>query len=208
MSDKLNIHEIFQSFQGEGPYTGRKAIFIRLGKCNLTCEFCDTDNNTYSLMSISEILKKIKEVSNTIPKINFIVITGGEPLLQPIELLCEKLLTYGYEVQIETNGTRFKNLDNKIQIICSPKNVNGKFLINKKMLERADALKFVVSKTYPNYKNIPKFVEIKNKNQIYIQPMDEGCKEKNQNNLLYAIDICKKEDYKISLQLHKLVGVR
>ena len=159
-------------------------------------------------MSINEILVQVTKLANNIPKINFIVITGGEPLLQPIEPLCKKLLDYGYEFQIETNGTFFRNLDNKIKIICSPKNVNGKILINRRMFARANALKFIVSENYLGYQDIPKFVRDKNNTQIYIQPMDENCKERNKRNLIYAIDICKRRGYKISLQLHKLVGVR
>jgi len=204
----FNIHEIFRSFQGEGPYTGRKAVFIRLGKCNLTCSFCDTDNTIYTKMSVHEILKQVTELANKESKINFIVITGGEPLMQPIELLCKELLACNYEIQIETNGTFFRTLDDKIKIICSPKNVNGKFLVNKKMLDRADVLKFVVSKTYPGYQCLPELVQNKPKTNIYVQPMDESCKAKNAANLTYAIDMCVKEGYKISIQTHKLVGAR
>ena len=198
---KFNVTEIFRSFQGEGPYTG-------LSNCNLSCKFCDTDHNTNRTMSISEIIKEVTDLSVTDPKINFIVLTGGEPLLQPIERLCKELLIHKYKIQIETNGTLFRKLDKEIKIVCSPKNVNGKFLINKQMLARTDALKFIVSKTYSGYQFVPNLGQTKYKTPVYVQPMDEGCEEKNKTNLKYAIDMCMKERYKISLQIHKLVGAR
>ena len=205
---KFNVTEIFRSFQGEGPYTGENAIFIRLSKCNLTCNFCDTNHITQKTMSIDEIVNEVNTLASVTPKINFIVLTGGEPLLQPVEHLCEELLAHKYKIQIETNGTVFRKLDDKIKIVCSPKNVNGKFLINEQILARTDALKFILSKTFPDYQSVPDLGQQKYKIPIYVQPMDERCEEKNKNNLKYVIDICMKEKYKISLQMHKLVGAK
>ena len=128
--------------------------------------------------------------------------------MQPVEHLCEELLVHKYKIQIETNGTVFRELDDKIKIVCSPKNVNGKFLINEQILARTDALKFILSKTFPDYQTVPDLGQQKYKIPIYVQPMDESCKEKNKNNLKYVIDICMKEKYKISLQMHKLVGAK
>jgi 7-carboxy-7-deazaguanine synthase len=208
LNKTLNVNEIFRSFQGEGPFTGENAIFIRLSKCNLSCKFCDTEYEAATKMSIAQIIQEVTNLSSSDPKVNFAVITGGEPLMQPLEPLCEALLACDYKIQIETNGTFFRNLEDRIQIVCSPKNVNGKFLFNEKMLARANALKFVVSKSYPGYQSVPDLGQDKNKTDIYIQPMDEGCKEKNQENLKHALDICLKSAYKISIQTHKLVGAR
>ena len=204
----FNINEIFRSFQGEGPFTGENAIFIRLSKCNLSCKFCDTEYEAAIKMSIAQIIQEVKNLSSAAPKVRLAIITGGEPLMQPIEPLCKALLDCDYKIQIETNGTFFRDLDAGILVVCSPKNLNGKFLFNQKMLARADALKFIVSKAYPGYQSVPDLGQDKNKTDIYVQPMDEGCKEKNQENLKHALDICLREGYKISLQTHKLVGAR
>ncbi len=98
----LKITEIFQSVQGEGPHTGKIAIFIRLGMCNYRCSWCDT---TYSFenfkdMSEDEILSKISKYSS-----RYVIITGGEPFLQDLTELLQKLKAAGYFVSCETNGS-------------------------------------------------------------------------------------------------------
>lgn len=97
---QFNIVEIFQSLQGEGYNTGMDAIFIRFGKCNLACPWCDTDYLSYSTLSLSEILKQVEALSAT-----NIIITGGEPSVVPeIDLLLKQLKQRGYFLTIETNG--------------------------------------------------------------------------------------------------------
>ena len=159
-------------------------------------------------MSIDEILTEVNSLALVDPNTDFIVLTGGEPFLQPIEYLCNELLMHKYEIQIETNGTLFRKLNDKIKIICSPKNVNGKFLINEQILPHIFALKFLISKTHPGYQTVPDIGQHKYKIPVYIQPMDEGSEEKNKANLKCVIDICMREKYKISLQMHKLVGAK
>jgi len=116
---KLSVQNIFATFQGEGPYTGWPAIFIRLGGCNLACEFCDTEFESFQEMSLENILADVNKLSKN-KKHPLIVITGGEPLRQPIEKLCDELLNLKYKVQIETNGTLYKKLDKRVDVVCSP----------------------------------------------------------------------------------------
>lgn len=84
----FNIVEIFESLQGEGFNTGMPSIFVRFGKCNLDCPWCDTPYNDFKRWSASQILEKVR----SFPSRN-IIITGGEPTIVPkIEYLLEQLI--------------------------------------------------------------------------------------------------------------------
>ena len=100
----MKVSEIFYSIEGEGTEIGRPEIFIRLAKCNLRCEWCDTKYswNNGEEMSIREIINEV-----TKHPCKSISITGGEPLLQREELLelIQRLKKLGYWIQINTNGT-------------------------------------------------------------------------------------------------------
>lgn len=207
----LDVQEIFPTLQGEGPYAGTPSVFIRLGGCNLACNFCDTEFDSYKNFSLEKILEKVVALSkNSEGKIvrKLVVITGGEPLRQPIELLCKKLLRLKFEVQIETNGTLFRDLPKKVKIICSPKSVNGKYYkIRPDLLSRITAFKFLLSKTNKNYSEIPSEYE-KTGIEIYAQPIDEYDKKKNSENLKYAMKLCETKGYRLSLQIHKILQIR
>ena len=152
--DKLDIQEIFPTLQGEGPYTGQPSVFIRLGGCNLACNFCDTEFDSYKKISLKKILSAVKNFAKK-GKIKLIVITGGEPLRQPIERLCEELVKLKFIVQIETNGTVFRKLPHEVKIICSPKVTNDKYHpIRPDLLPRINAFKFIISKSQKNYSQI------------------------------------------------------
>ena len=73
------IVEIFESLQGEGYNTGLPAIFIRLGKCNLACAWCDTDYLRFQNMSLAQIVQRVQSYTA-----RHIIITGGEPLFSHI----------------------------------------------------------------------------------------------------------------------------
>jgi len=103
----LTVNEIFESVQGEGNHAGRVAIFIRFTGCNLSCSFCDTKYSWKdgTELSIKEIMDKVREFKSM-----FVILTGGEPTIQPFEdlqHLVSCLHHYGYQVAIETNGTNF-----------------------------------------------------------------------------------------------------
>jgi 7-carboxy-7-deazaguanine synthase len=101
----LEVHSIFRTLQGEGPFTGYPAIFIRLAGCNLQCPACDTDYTSQrTLLSAAEILQQTLQLCIGY-QIKLIVITGGEPLRQDLTQLCIVLHQRGFMVQIETNGT-------------------------------------------------------------------------------------------------------
>ncbi|MFC9487922.1 7-carboxy-7-deazaguanine synthase QueE, partial [Streptomyces hydrogenans] len=100
------------TFQGEGPSCGHPAIFIRLSRCNLTCESCDTKETwdwrqfnpteVSTRESVPDLLSWVLQ-----SPVELVVITGGEPLLQQRNLvpLVRRLLDEGRRVEFETNGT-------------------------------------------------------------------------------------------------------
>ncbi len=102
----LKIVEIFASIQGEGLRQGEPTIFIRFSGCNLRCSFCDTKRawRAGQEMSIKEIMTKVLEENRQFP-CYWVCLTGGEPLLQPLEPLVRVIRKDGFYVQIETNGT-------------------------------------------------------------------------------------------------------
>lgn len=208
----LDVQEIFATIQGEGPYVGHPAVFLRLGGCNLACEFCDTEFDSYQNFSLTKILEEVSylaknEVGEVVRKL--IVITGGEPLRQPIERLCEELVKQDFLVQIETNGTLFRNLPKEVKIICSPKITNGKYhKIRPDLLEHINAFKFIISKTNPHYSSFSEIGQSKFKTPVYLQPMDEQSPEKNAENLLHTLELIKKSGHLLSLQIHKILGIR
>ena len=109
----LIVSEVFgPTWQGEGPSAGRVAGFVRLGRCNLACTWCDTpytwDWSRFDPArelherSVDSILSELDAM-----RVDMVVVTGGEPLLQQeIYPLAERLLAAGYTVMIETSGER------------------------------------------------------------------------------------------------------
>jgi 7-carboxy-7-deazaguanine synthase len=207
----LGVQKIFPTLQGEGPYAGQPAVFVRLGGCNLACDFCDTEFESYKNFSLKKIIFEVKKLAKNSAKKtvrNLVVITGGEPLRQPIERLCEELVKSGFLVQIETNGTLFRKLPKEVKIICSPKAPNGKYhKIRPDLLSRISALKFIVSKTHKNYRNVAEVGQSKFKIPVYVQAMDEYDETKNRDNLQHAVELCEKRGYFLSLQTHKILNI-
>ena len=189
----MRISEIFCSLQGEGHYTGTPSIFIRTSGCNLRCPFCDTEHEGGLERSVTDI---VAECLRYIPR--HAVITGGEPSLQPeLPALVDALHDKGFFVQIETNGTR--PLPTTIDwVTCSPK-------------EGAE----VVLKTPQEVKVVYVGQELSHYEQqfptsaLYLQPCDWGDAKKNRANLQSCIDfLLNHPRWRLSLQTHKLIGVR
>lgn len=211
--DFLDVQEIFPTLQGEGPFVGQGAIFIRLGGCNLKCNFCDTEFDSFKNFSLTEILQKVVELAkNSQQKIvrKLVVITGGEPMRQPIEKLCKELISLNFLVQIETNGTIFRELPPQVKIICSPKISNHKYhFLRPDILPKINALKFIISASNEDYSKVGEVGQSCREDiAIYVQPMDEYDEIKNQENLQKCLDLCEEKGYFLSLQTHKIVGLK
>ena len=203
----LDVHKIFPTFQGEGPFVGHRAVFVRLSGCNLACEFCDTEFDSFNEMTIEEITNQVTKLCQDEQGkrvCNLVVITGGEPFRQPIEKFCQKLIDNGLTVQIETNGLIYRDLPKAVKIVCSPKN-NGKGYqaIRPDLLARIDALKFLISANNHNYQQVPQIGQHQFNIPVYVQPMDEYDKKKNLQNRQLTLDIASKYGYILCLQTHK-----
>ncbi len=135
------INEIFKSIQGEGRYQGEPVIFVRLSGCTRNCSFCDTKYHVdQHLMTPKEVASAIRSYSTGC---RTVVVTGGEPLLQWIEIkkLRELLPTYAFH--LETNGDLLTEIlytdiqDKAFDYICiSPKTLNIAKKVNKFIQKR------------------------------------------------------------------------
>ncbi len=113
VGDALVVSEVFgPTFQGEGPSAGRLAMFVRLGRCNLDCVYCDTAYTWDWTRFDPEVelhRRTVADVLAELDRINapLLVITGGEPLLQQRRLvpLVRAARDRGWRVEVETNGT-------------------------------------------------------------------------------------------------------
>ena len=206
-----NVKEIFYSIQGEGYHSGRPAIFCRFSGCNLwnglekdrelaKCNFCETDFVGINGEGGNKFLNEVdlaKEIVSYWPNSSepFVVLTGGEPMLQVDIKLIKALKKYKCEVAIETNGTF--NVPKEIDWICvSPKAGNPLIQVY------GDELKLV----YPQKNVAPNIYEKYSFKNFSLQPMDGTLKV---HNTQLALEYCKNNPkWKISLQTHKIMGVR
>lgn len=213
----LSIQEIFYTLQGEGPFSGQPAVFIRLVGCNLSCYWCDTDFESSSWKpSLEEILKE--ETKQSAEKSDLVVITGGEPFRQNIAPLVEALLAKGKRVQIETNGTLWVELPKhkNLSIVCSPKTKN----LNACLTNRADFYKYVIQAGYTSEEDGLPIASTQNEcselqiarppkdASVYVMPLDIGDARKNLENQKECINIAKEFNYYVTLQTHKLLSIK
>lgn len=210
--DGLDIVNIWHTIQGEGPDIGQPAVFIRLAGCNLLCPLCDTDY-TFGRrrLTLDHIMTEVKKYDARL-----VVLTGGEPLRQPIEPLLWELLGRGYFAQIETNGTFYRPaIPDAVRIVCSPK--TG--MIAPGLEERLAGLKYTVRVgEVDEVDGLPTTIlgrlirparpqPYLFKGEIFIQPVDEKDDVLNKLNMAEAVRICLKYNYRLCLQVHKIAGL-
>ena len=145
-NQSTKIREIFTSIQGEGPYVGQKQIFVRFCKCNLNCDFCDTDFSPKEAKIYTS-----EELFLELDKINCktISFTGGEPLMD-VEFLKEFLKSYkvglNKKIYLETNGILYEQLSEIIDYVDvvsmdikleSATGQRARYIHNEKFLEIA-----------------------------------------------------------------------
>lgn len=210
-----SVKEVFYSLQGEGFHTGRPAIFCRLSKCNLwtgreadrasaVCQFCDTDfigTDGQNGGKFADAEALCQHLLNFWPKETqrhpFVVLTGGEPLLQVDDALIKQLRRHQFEIAVETNGTKVAPAD--IDWICVSPKAKAPIL-----LDSGNELKLV----YPQPELMPEQVAQLNFNYFYLQPMEDTDPAITQNNIKQAVAYCLAHpQWNLSLQTHKLLGI-
>lgn len=221
----LDVHSIFYTIQGEGPFAGRTAVFIRLAGCNLQCPGCDTEyTQGRRKLDLDQIEWLVHyEWATKTPVKPLIVITGGEPLRQSIGKLCDLLSTCGYHIQIESNGVfgPDSTLDyllctGKVTLIISPKTTR----VHPRSAELATAFKYVLDAgsidardglpvkalDHPASTGVARPPE-GFAGEIYLNPFDAKNEQDNALNLSAVVNSCLKFGHRCGIQLHKLINV-
>lgn len=227
----LQVHEVFFTIQGEGPFSGQRAVFVRLTGCNLRCWFCDTkwDDEKDQYVSPTDLFKKVVStvLNSRANDCDLIVITGGEPMRQDLSEFIELARVGGYRVQIETAGTYWQDCmtQHNVTVVVSPKaaRVHPQYEALSKSYSRKVYWKYVVvaDQIDPNdWLPIGNYQRLKNGKigggvlarppigaTVYLQPCDEYDVEKNKRNLEAVKNIALMTGYIAGVQLHKLLNV-
>lgn len=209
-----SIKEIFYTLQGEGFHAGRPALFCRFAGCNLwsgreqdrgnaVCDFCDTDfvgvdgENGGKFRTAGMLADRIAQLwrAGAAQDVNrFVVFTGGEPLLQLDAPLIDAVHAHGFEIAVETNGS--KPAPPGIDWLCVSPKADAPLL-----LTRGDELKLV----YPQPLAMPERFSKLDFRHFYLQAMDGPQQTENTQ---AAIGYCMRHpQWKLSVQTHKLLGI-
>ena len=207
------VKEIFYTLQGEGANAGRAAVFCRFAGCNLwsglekdragaLCDFCDTDfvgvdgpggGRFGSPAELADAVAAAWLAGGEGRR--FVVCTGGEPLLQMTDELVREFHQRGFEVAIETNGTRPPPAG--VDWICVSPKANGE-LVPK----HGNELKLI----FPQAGAEPERYESLDFAHFFLQPMDGPDRERNTQ---LAIEYCLSHPrWRLSLQMQKVIGIK
>ena len=208
-----SVKEIFYTLQGEGANAGQPAVFCRFAGCNLwtgreedrasaVCQFCDTDFVGTDGTSGGKF-ETAQALANTIVSFwptgdtqhRFVVLTGGEPLLQVDTALVDALHALHFTIAVETNGTVLPPAG--IDWLCvSPK------AGSKQLVTSGQELKLV----YPQATALPEQFAALDFENFYLQPMDGPLAAANTAD---AVAYCQNHpQWRLSVQTHKLIGTR
>lgn len=229
---RLNVNSIWYTIQGEGPDAGRPAVFIRLRGCNLRCYFCDTEFDTgqeRSLKYVSEMIQFLTKGKVVGQPRGLVVITGGEPLLQNILPLVEWCNSNGFDVSVETAGSVYlEGLERAFAsdrskygnlLVCSPKTPTLspnlipllgalKYIIRTEEIDERDGLPSVSTQVQGKPTRIYRpCANLGPSIPIYLQPMDELDTARKRANASLAAEMCMQHGYRLSVQIHKMVGL-
>jgi 7-carboxy-7-deazaguanine synthase len=207
-----SVKEIFYTLQGEGAQAGRAAVFCRFAGCNLwsgreqdrvsaACNFCDTDfvgtdGVGGGKFATAEALADAVAQAwpQEAPAHRYVVLTGGEPLLQVDAALTQALHAHGFTIAVETNGTQ--PAPPGLDWICvSPK---GQAPV---VLTQGHELKLV----YPQLGVDPAQFATLHFEYFFLQPLDGPARERHTQ---AAVTYCQQHpQWRLSLQTHKLIGI-
>jgi organic radical activating enzyme len=214
---RLWVQEVFYTLQGEGPFIGQPAVFVRLAGCNLACFWCDTEFESSTWRpAVTDLLADIK-AKNT-GNADLVVMTGGEPLRQNIVPFVQALLDAGYRVQLETNGTLWladmpKHAN--LFVVCSPKTKN----LHEDIHSFISAYKYVLAAGEVAMDDGLPVMNTQKAGQtcrlarpqsaapVYVSPRDDYDPAKNAANMALCREVALQHGYRMTLQLHKLIGV-
>lgn len=208
------VKEIFYTLQGEGANAGAAAVFCRFSGCNLwtgreedrhraICQFCDTDffgigDDGGKFTSAESLADVVADKWNADEKDGYrklVVCTGGEPLLQLDTGLISEFHSRGFTVAVETNGTQ--SPPDGIDWICVSPKAGADLVITK-----GNELKLV----FPQANAMPEKFASLDFDHFFLQPMDGGDSSANTR---LAIEYCMSHPrWRLSIQTHKLVGIR
>jgi len=215
-----SIAEIFYSIQGEGRNTGMPAWFVRLAGCNLNCEWCDTNHEKKMTMGEKDIIHffELKPYNSFLKTVlgfrkgqicKNVVLTGGEPSIQKLRPLLERLKKKGFYVAIETNGTKsllnYKGSGLLDWVTVSPK------VLPLKVDCHIDEIKLV----WPSELELEEVEKIPARH-YYLQPMDvqggTGSLKDNgraeRNHIETVQTVLRNPKWRLSLQTQKIIGLR
>lgn len=223
----LDLHSVFYTIQGEGPFAGRPAIFVRLAGCNLQCPGCDTEY-TQGRRTV-EVDALVSQIEHTAQKPGtLIVLTGGEPLRQVVGKFCRKLNRKGFPVQIESNGVfspddflaimlngGMEDVGATTSLVVSPKTKR----INPLTAAYALCFKYVLDHRSVAEDGLPiRALEHPAstgvarppegfEGEIFLNPFDAKDDRENALNLAAVTKSCLEHGYRLGIQIHKLLGV-
>ena len=197
------VNDIFYSLQGEGHNTGQAAVFVRFAGCNLRCPFCDTEFDSFREMTGEDIVTEMARYPA-----RFAVLTGGEPTLQVDEAFVDLLHQHGFEVAMESNGTRPAptNLD---WLTVSPKSLPP--TPSRRKGRTPDELKviFTSAEDVEQQSAWLPFLREGAGGSLYLQPCDTGDAERNALITQRCIEYIKEHpQWRLSLQTHKLANFK
>ena len=223
MTTRYKINELFETLQGEGSFTGQPSIFLRLQGCPVGCSWCDTKHtweihpeleiSSQQLLSKSEETEQwsnlsLDDIANIFVqqgyKAKHIVITGGEPCMFDLTQLCEYFEGKGYSCQVETSGTFEIRVSKNCWVTVSPKvNMRGGYDILASAMQRANEIKHPVAteQHIDDLKAILARFKVENK-QVYLQPISQ-----KQRATELAIATCIENNWRLSVQVHKYIGI-
>ncbi len=211
-----SVKEIFYTLQGEGAQTGRAAVFCRFSGCNLwsgresdranaACSFCDTDFvGTDGVLGgkFADAASLAEQIAALWPddglqgtrQRKYVVLTGGEPLLQLDAALIDALHLHGFEIAIETNGTL--PVPEGVDWICVSPKMGAKLVVL-----RGNEIKVVIPQSQQSLRTY----EALDFQHFFVQAMDGPA---HAQNLQLAISTCKQFPlWRLSLQTHKLLHI-
>jgi 7-carboxy-7-deazaguanine synthase len=226
----LDVIDIWTTIQGEGPYAGTRAVFIRLAGCNLACPMCDTNyTEGRHVLTLNEVEAKVRSLLGNYPtykeRAELVVLTGGEPTRQRIVPLIRKLTDIDLCVQLETNGVTisdeyvylWQDLGSHLTTVVSPKtpkidqalgmlgNLHFKYVLDADYVDPVDGLPTHVL----GYQHKPARPYAGFTGDVYVQPMDcgPGLEEANARHLAAAVKSCRDHGHRLCLQMHKIANV-